>query len=129
MGISDYLTQQTAQVIRVTRPDTLLIRTFVPSVSANVNMHLVLENVKCQPEAKQEIVDWCELHADWERLRLISPEWVRDSYGRVLGDLADLQSGEVLTTYLLERHVASPWPNHYYDVLTEGLLSGGPECS
>jgi hypothetical protein len=128
MAFSDYLTQQTCTVIRVTRPDTLLIRTFVASVSANVNLHLVLENVKCQPEAKQEIIDWCEMHADWERLKLISPEWVRDTYGRVLGDLADMQSGETLTAYLLERGAAEPWPNHYFDVLTEGLSAGGPEC-
>lgn len=107
----------TCVVVRVTRPDTLLIRTYLPQVQATVSVHLVLEGVTCRPEAKEEIIDWCEIHADAERLRLISWEWFRDSYGRVLGDLADLQTGETLTQWLLERKVAEPRPDHYLDIL------------
>jgi hypothetical protein len=117
----------TAQVIRVPREDTLLIRTWVPPINAAVNLSLVLEGVRCEPAAKQEIVDWCEIHADFERLRLITSGWVRDSYGRLLGDLADLQSGETLTGYLLEQHAAAQWPTHYLDVLTDMMTSPEPE--
>lgn len=107
----------TCTVIRVTRPDTILVRTFAPQVQATISIHLLLEGVKCLPEAKQSICDWCEVHNDFDRLKLMTFDWVRDGYGRVLGNLADLQSGEVLTDYLLEQKVAWPYPNHYMDML------------
>ena len=107
----------TCTVIRVTRPDTVLVRTFAPQVQAAVSIHLLLEGVKCTPQCKQEVVDWCEMHQDYDRLKLITFDWARDQYGRVLGNLADLQSGEILTDYLLERRVADPYPNHYMDML------------
>lgn len=116
----------TCTVIRVTRPDTLLVRTFCPQVQATVSIHLLLEGVKCSEECKAEIVDWCELHQDFDRLKLITFDWVRDCYGRVLGNLADLQSGEVLSDYLLERKVAEPFPDHYMTVLRD-LIANSAE--
>lgn len=107
----------TAVLVRVTRPDTLLVRTFVPHVQSMLNVYLVLEGIACQPDAQQEIEDWCEIHADAERLKLITWEWFRDAYGRVLGDLADLETGETLTQWLLDRKVAEPRPDHYLDIL------------
>lgn len=117
----------TCQVIRVTRPDTILIRTYCPQVMASVHVYLVLEGVACKPEAKQEILDWVEVHADAERLRLITWEWFRDSYGRLLGDLADLQSGETLTQWLLDRHVAESRPDHYLEILRTMVASEEPD--
>lgn len=107
----------TCVVIRATRPDTVLVRTYVPQVQSMINVHLVLEGVTCQPEAREEIEDWCEIHADAERLKLVTWEWFRDSYGRVLGDLADIQTGETLTQWLLDRQVAEARPDHYLDIL------------
>jgi hypothetical protein len=118
----------TCQVIRVTRPDTILIRTYSPPMQANVHVHLVLEGVRCKPAAKQEILDWVEIHADAERLRLVTWEWFRDSYGRVLGDLADLQTGEPLTQWLIDRGVAKPRPDHYLEVLRNMVASEEPDA-
>lgn len=117
----------TCVVVRVTRPDTLLIRTYCPQVQSTVSVHLVLEGVTCSAQSKEEIIDWCELHADAERLRLITWEWFRDAYGRVLGDLGDLQTGETLTQWLLDRKVAEPRPDHYLDILRSIADSEGPE--
>jgi hypothetical protein len=117
----------TCQVIRVTRPDTCLIRTYCPAVQSQVHVYLVLEGVECEPEARQEIIDWVEVHADAERLRLVTWEWFRDQYGRVLGDLADLQTGETLTAWLLERKVAEPRPDHYLDILRNLVAGEEPE--
>lgn len=116
----------TCTVIRVTRPDTVLVRTFAPQVQAAISIYLLLEGVKCAPEAKHEIVDWCEMHQDFDRLKLVTFDWARDQYGRVLGNLADIQTGEMLTDYLLDRHVAEPYPNHYMDML-QRLISDSVE--
>lgn len=107
----------TCQVIRVTRPDTLLVRTYCPQIQGNTHIHLVLEGVKCARRAKQEIIDWLEVHSDAGRLRLVTWEWFRDTYGRVLGDLADLQTGEPLTQWLIDREVAQSRPDHYLEIL------------
>jgi len=45
----------------------------------------------------------------------------------VLGDLADLQTGETLTGWLLERKVAEPWPDHYLDILRNLVAGEEPE--
>lgn len=92
-----------------------------------LNVHIVLEGVSCRPEARQEIIDWCELHADADRLRLVTWEWFRDSYGRVLGDLADLTTGSPLTQWLLDRKVAEARPDHYLEILRDMVGAEGPE--
>lgn len=112
-----------ATVIRVTRPDTVLIRVTCPYIQSVVSMYMVLEGIRPKPEARAAIIDWVEVHADAERLRLVSGPWVRDEYGRLLGDLADLQSGELLTSYLLDLGLAEPWEYHAVDVL-ESLIRG-----
>lgn len=117
----------TCIVVRVTRPDTLLIRCYCPQVQSMINTYLVLEGVTCEPEAKAEILDWCELHADAERLRLMTWDWFRDNYGRVLGDLADIQTGETLTQHLLDAKVAEPRPDHYLDILRSIAEAEGPD--
>lgn len=118
----------TCTVIRVTRPDTVLVRTYCPVIQSMLNVHIVLEGVSCMPEARQEIIDWCELHADAERLRLVTWEWFRDSYGRVLGDLADLTTGNPLTQWLLDRKVAEARPDHYLEILRDMVGAEGPEA-
>jgi endonuclease YncB( thermonuclease family) len=117
----------TCQVIRVTRPDTILIRTYSAPVQANVHVHLVLEGVRCKRAARQEILDWVEVHADAERLSLVTWEWFRDSYGRVLGDLADRQTGETLTQWLIDRGVAKSRPDHYLEILRSMVASEEPD--
>lgn len=92
-----------------------------------INTYLVLEGVTCHPEAREEIIDWCELHGDAERFRLLIWQWFRDNYGRVLGDLADIRTGEPLTQHLLDAKVAEPRPDHYLDILLSNTESEGPE--
>lgn len=116
----------TARVIRVTRPDTLMVRTNVESLPAQLTLYCVLAGVKCRRAAKQRIIDWVEIHADHGRLRLVT-DWLRDPYGRALVDLADLQSGETLTGWLVEQQVASPWDTHYLDTFRELMTSDEPD--
>lgn len=118
-----------ATVIRVTRPDTLLIRMMVPQVQSMIATHLLLEGVDVCPEAQGAIKDWLALHADGERCRLISGgRFFRDTFGRLLGDLADIRTGEVLTDYLIDTGVAEARPNHFMDLVTEMLIPEGPEA-
>ncbi|NBT75742.1 MAG: hypothetical protein EBT15_07205 [Betaproteobacteria bacterium] len=116
-----------AIVVRVTRPDTLMIRSVVPQVQSMLTQYMVLEGVECKPETKQAIVDWCEVHQEGGRFRLLTTDWFRDSYGRLLGDLQDISSGETLTGYLLENHLADERPYHYADLLEDMLRSVEPE--
>jgi hypothetical protein len=118
----------TCQVIRVTRPNTILIRTYSPPMQASVHVYLVLEGVRCKKTARQEILDWVEIHADAERLGLVTWEWFRDSYGRVLGDLSDPQTGDTLTQWLMDRKVAQPRPDHYLEILRQMVASEEPEA-
>jgi len=60
-----------------------------------------------------------DLAAENERLKLLTWQWVRDQYGRVLGDLGDISSGETLTDYLIEAGAAMPWTDHYIDIVRE----------
>jgi hypothetical protein len=113
----------TVQVIRVTRPDTLLLRTDVPELQGRCSIYGVLGEVRCRRSARQEIVDWVEAHADFGRLGMLTWNWCRDPYGRLLCDLADLQSGETLTGYLIDRGVAAPRPSHYVDCLAEMMTA------
>ena len=86
-----------AIVVRVTRPDTIMIRSSVPQLQSMITHYLVLEGVNCNDEAKAAIVDWCEVHQEGGRFRLLNADWFRDSFGRLLGDLQDLSTGETLT--------------------------------
>ncbi len=111
------------RVIRVTRPDTILIRATSALLQSMVSTYMVIEGVTCKPEAVDSIIDWVEVHADAERLHLVAFDWVRDEYGRLLGDLAEIQTGERLSAYLIEQGVAAANPNHYMDVIYT-LFSG-----
>ena len=116
----------TCQVIRVCRPDTLMVRTHVPQLASSATIHLVLEGVKCRKTTAPAVVDWVEIHQDWGRLALITFDWIRDSYGRVLGDLADRQSGETLTAFLLQNTSATPWPDHHLEVIRQMMHATEP---
>lgn len=115
-----------ATVIRVTRPDTLLIRMMVPQVQSMIATHLLLEGVDVCPEAQGAIKDWLKTHTDGERCRLVcGGRFFRDNFGRLLGDLADIRTGEVLTDYLIDTGVAEARPNHFMDLVAEMLYSAG----
>lgn len=116
----------TAQVIRVTRPDTLMIRIHVPQTQSQTTMYVAVAGVTCEEHAKQTIVDWVEAHADFGRLKLIT-DWMRDSYGRVLGDLADPQSGATLGAYLVTQGAAKEYQTHYVDIFREMLEAAEPD--
>ena len=118
----------TCQVIRVTRPDTVLVRAYCPQLQGNTHVHLVLEGVKCGRRSTAEIIDWVDIHADAGRLKLITWEWFRDEYGRVLGDLVDLQTGEPLTQWLIDRKAAKPRPDHYLEVLRNMVNCEEPDA-
>lgn len=118
-----------ATFVRAAREDTAIIRLYVPQIQSMVTTHLLLEGVECDPEAKGEIESWCERHSRNERLRLIAGrDFFRDSYGRLLGDLADPVSGEVLTDHLIDVGVASARGNHFLELIREILTPGGPEA-
>jgi len=119
----------TAQVIRVTRPDTVMVRTHVPQLQSQATLHLALAGVRCLESARQPIIDWVETHADFGRLRLVTMDWLRDSYGRVLGDLCDAQTGEPLTGYLLENGCAERYDTHCLDVMRELMEAEEPNDS
>jgi len=116
-----------AKVIRVTRGDTVLVRCTAPQLASMVAIYCVLAGVRCRAWAKAVIVDWVESHAESDRLHLITCDWVRDQYGRLLADLADLTTGERLTDYLVERGVAEEYPQHYADVIEAMILAEEPE--
>jgi len=116
-----------AIVVRVTRPDTIMIRSSVPQLQSMITHYLVLEGVNCNDEAKAAIVDWCEVHQEGGRFRLLNADWFRDSFGRLLGDLQDLSTGETLTGFLLENGFATERPNHYSELLENLLRSVEPE--
>lgn len=118
----------TATVIRVLRPDTLLIRTMVPQVQSALSMYGVLMGTRDHLDAcKSAIVDWVEIHQDHGRLELLTCDWLRDSCGRVLIDLLDLQSKESLVDYLIEHQFCALDGGHVTDVVRDMLLSQEPE--
>ena len=115
-------------VIRVTRPNTLLIRMPAPITQSHVSQYMVLHGITVtKKSAETEIIDWVELHSDFGRLSVIIIDWIRDSYGRLLGDLADRRTGERLTTYLLSRKVATDRPDHWLSVIQGMIDSPEPE--
>lgn len=116
----------TAQVIRVTRPDTLMVRTHVPQLQAQATVYCVVAGAACESNARESIIDWVELHADFGRLALVT-DWLRDSYGRVLADLADLGTGETLAAYLISQGAAKKWDTHYLDTFRELMEAEEPD--
>jgi hypothetical protein len=111
--------EQTCTLVRASRDDTVLVRTYCPQILSSVSIYLVLEGVRCLPGARDAIEDWAELHSESEKLRLVTWQWFRDQCGRVLGDLADLTTGERLTDYLKEQCLAEDRPDHYLEILRE----------
>lgn len=121
------LPEAVAQVIRVLRKDTILIRTVCPLIQSQVSCYMTPACVWCDEGAEDSIIDWVELHADADRLKLLDYEWLRDDYGRLIADLADPQTGETLTAFLLERHVAQERPHHILDVMHQMMMAKEPE--
>jgi len=109
----------TCTVVRVSRPDTVLIRTYCPQIQSMISIYLVLEGIECQPSSQSAIEDWCELHSENDRLRLSTWNYFRDQYGRVMGDLSDLSSGERLSDHLREIGLATERPDHYLEIFRE----------
>ena len=117
-----------ARVIRVTRPETLLIRTVIPHIQAQVSLYGVLMGTRHHtPECQQAIVDWVEVHADAQRLQLVHCDWIRDSHGRLLIDLLDLQSRESLVGYLIDNHFCEEDGGHIINCIQEMISSKEPE--
>lgn len=106
-----------AQVIRVLRKDTILIRCVCPHIQSQVSMYMTPAELWCEENAVKGIIDWVECHADADRLKLITWDWMRDEYGRLLADLQDIQTGEMMTDYLVSVGAAKPRPHHYLDVI------------
>ena len=117
----------TVRVIRVTRADTLMIRVVLPHIGQEVSQHMVLEGVECSKGCRTLVLDWVELHQEPDGLYFINADWLRDSYGRLVGDLQDIQTGETLTQYLLEQCAAKTKPWHVNDVIKSLLRAEAPE--
>lgn len=116
------LTDLECQVIRVTAPDTLMVRVTTPVLMGHTTIYVRLVGVDCQEEAKASIVDWIELYSGNTSLLVV--DWLRDCYGRVLGDLSNGE--EVVTEYLTRIGAATPRPNHTTEVLADLLNSEEP---
>jgi hypothetical protein len=123
MAIPDTL----AQVIRVLRPDSILVRAACPLVQSQVSVYMTPCGITCEPGCESTIIDWVELHADADRLALITWDWLRDEHGKLLADLGDVRTGETLTHYLLETGVAKERPSHMFDVLEHTMHALEPE--
>ena len=119
--------QPIAHVLSVVRHDTLQLRTWCPLSQTRVTLYMTPCGIWCLDDAKEHIIDWCELHADADRLKLITYDHMRDEYGRLMGDLADIQSGETLTGYLLGVGAAKPRPHHILQML--GVLLSSSEVN
>lgn len=126
-GIMEEPQTVTCEVIRVTRPNTLLVRTMVPPIQSYATTYVVLAGVKCSKSAAREVVDWLEIHSDAGRFELMVFDWMRDSYGRLLANICDRKTGETLTSYLIQRSVACERGNHLEEVMAEMLQSLEPE--
>lgn len=114
----------TCTVIRVMRPDTLLLRVPCPQIMGRVSMYCSLMGVSdFDDECKQAVVDWCELHQDGGRLLFITADWLRDSYGRLLVDLMDIQSKECLTDHLIDYGHCMENSSHIIDCVRDMMAS------
>ena len=117
----------TCSVTRVTRPNTLAIRLMVPALQSNCTTHLVLEGVTCKSDAVKDIVDWLEIHADFGRYELRVFNWLRDSFGRLMGNIIDRRTGETLSSYLIQRGSAKERPRHIEEVMIDLLQGQEPD--
>ena len=116
-------TDYTCQVIRVTAPDTVMVRINVPPMMGSTTVYVRLYGVDCEEAAKSGIIDWVELHSGTIELMVL--DWLRDQYGRVLGDLSNGQEG--VTDYLQRVGMAVPRPDHHKEVVVGLLNSEEPE--
>lgn len=110
-----------AQVIRITMPDTIMLRVGCPATQGTSTIYVRLFGVECEAEAKQAIVDWAEVHP---QPTLLVADWLRDCYGRLLGDLVDGQSS--LCEYLVQQGYAEEKDDHYREVVADLLKSEEP---
>lgn len=110
------------QVVRVTMPDTLLLRVQTPVTQGHSSIYVRLFGVECASEAKQAIVDWAEVHP---APTLLVADWLRDCYGRLLGDLVDGNSS--LCEYLVAQGCAEEKDDHYGEVVGDLLRAEEPE--
>lgn len=116
-------TDYTCRVVRVTAPDTVMVRVNVPPLMGSTTIYLRLFGVDCEAEAKRGIVDWVELYQGG--IELLVLDWLRDPYGRVLGDLSNGEEG--VTDYLQRVGLATPRPNHHTEAVADLLNSEEPE--
>lgn len=114
-------------VTRVTRDDTIQVRAFCPLARARCEISVVVAGVWCTADAANHIVDWCEIHADAGRLKLMPFDYMRDEYGRLVADIADIQSGETLSAYLISVGVAKSRPHHMLEVMGLMMASREPD--
>lgn len=115
------------EVIRVTRPNTLLIRAMSEIMQSYASTYLCLAGVRCKRKATKDIIDWLEIHGDFGRYELLVFDWMRDTYGRLLGNVIDRRTGEALTTYLVQRGSAVERPGHLEDVMRDILSAPEPD--
>ena len=104
-------------VTRLLRHDTYEIRLYCPALRTRASVYMTPMGVWCEEECKDHALDWIELHSENDRLRLITADWLRDEYGRLLGDLQDMRSGETLTGYLVSVNAAKKRPHHVMDTM------------
>ncbi len=111
-------------VVRVMGPDTLLLRVACPQIMGRVSIYCTLMGCsEFSSECKQAVVDWCELHQDGGRLLFLTADWLRDSHGRLLVDLMDIQSKECLTEHLIEYSYCDENTNHIIDCVRDMMDS------
>ena len=113
-------------VSRVTRSDTLMCKAYCQLARSRQEIAVTVAGVWCHHDAMQHIVDWCEIHADAERLKLIPCDYIRDDYGRLVADLADIQTGETLSAYILSVGAGKPRPHHMLEVMGAYMSSMEP---
>lgn len=106
------------RVMRITRDDTVQVREYCPLCGNTDSLYIVLAEVFCDG-TKEHIRDWVELHEHSIVLRVY--DYLRDEYGRVLGDLFDRDTGESLTQYLIGVGVAKQRPHHVTEVFENVL--------
>lgn len=106
-----------ATVVRLLRHDTYEVRLYCPALRSRSSIYMTPIGVWCEEECRAHALDWIELHADSDRLRLVTADWLRDEYGRLMADLQDIRTGETLTSYLISVKAAKRRPHHVMDVM------------
>jgi len=117
----------TCSVTRVTRPDTLMIRTVVPQLQSKCTVYMRLAGVDVKPGVMPRVLDWLEVHGHFGLYQLDHCDWLRDEYGRLLGDLADRVTGDTLAGHLIKEGLAFSNPSHVQQVMATLLTSAEPE--